>query len=795
MQRMSGPVRVCSMPSRGAVEAIVKYLLFARLNQQRVEEMIGHKARTVLTIFISLAMPFACQGAAAKRPITEEDCVRTRRIVEQEVRISPQGTTVAYVVKAPDVTSNRNRYRLYVRDLTQTSNRENGRLLLDADKLSNIRWLDTGKIAVRVEKRAQSPTRNATEVDIVNPRTGSFEKIDFPTPIEDYSISANGELVVFSSLAKDQPESSGARNSERNRQERGYRIPYGAGSGGGLDRLRQYTLYLGRRTRTGSLEVKRLYFSGPGNAPRRSSLAWVETLNLSPNGKYLLLNYSDDSFPDDWKSEPLVKQLIGFGTRAETHVLGLYEVATGRLRVGFNYPGVFLVETSWSNDSRAYSVVSPAPFGTPDAVEEARAAEAFGSIYRYMYRFKDLFAVDASTLTVRKIFGRNVGEQEASEFSDAGPLYWTSSEMILKAGTHSLARLALRNGVWQETSRFELPEDDRFDSSITTNGKVLVAVSQAPMIPPDLVQWDFHAERMALLSDLNPEYRAIELGQAETLEWSNRYGSKCAGLLIKPVAYERGKQYPMVFLAAPVTDDFISDSRYTTAYAPQPLANAGFVVLVAQYPLDNEIQKGLFPGEMSDAYNWMAMVESAVDLLSDRGLVDKTKVGIGGFSRTSWLSSFTITHSTYSFVAASLADSALYSYGQYYKYNSLRAIQGAESQIGGPPYGPTFDDWVNYASPFHADRVHAAVLMEFSPPIEDAYEFFVALARQEKPVELYYYPRGAHPLDTPQERLSSLQRNVDWFRFWMQGYDRPDASDPDQYRRWRAMRSRGDPER
>ena len=99
------------------------------------------------------------------------------------------------------------------------------------------------------------------------------------------------------------------------------------------------------------------------------------------------------------------------------------------------------------------------------------------------------------------------------------------------------------------------------------------------------------------------------------------------------------------------------------------------------------------------------------------------------------------------------------------------------------------------SSPFQADRVHAAVLMEFSPPIEDAYEFFVALARQEKPVELYYYPNGAHPLDTPQERLSSLQRNVDWFRFWMQGYDRRDASDPDQYRRWRMMRSRGYPER
>lgn len=251
----------------------------------------------------------------------------------------------------------------------------------------------------------------------------------------------------------------------------------------------------------------------------------------------------------------------------------------------------------------------------------------------------------------------------------------------------------------------------------------------------------------------------------------------------------------MVFLAAPVTDDFISDSRYTTAYAPQSLATAGFMVLLAQYPLDNEIQKGTFPGEMSDAYNWTAMVESAVDLLSDRGLVDRMKIGIGGFSRTSWLSSFTITHSTYSFMAASLADSALYSYGQYYKYNSFRAIQGAESQIGGPPYGPTFDYWRKYASPFNADRVEAAVLMEFTAPIEDAYEFFVALARQGKPVELYFYPKGAHPLDTPAERLASLRRNVDWFRFWIQGYERRAADDPEQYHRWREMRSRAEFER
>jgi hypothetical protein len=92
------------------------------------------------------------------------------------------------------------------------------------------------------------------------------------------------------------------------------------------------------------------------------------------------------------------------------------------------------------------------------------------------------------------------------------------------------------------------------------------------------------------------------------------------------------------------------------------------------------------------------------------------------------------------------------------------------------------------APPFKADRVQAAVLFEFTSPIEDAYELFIALARQGKPVELYCYPKGSHPLDTPLERVASLQRNVDWFRFWMKREEDPDPAKADQYTRWRGLR-------
>lgn len=134
-----------SMTPSTRVDVNVACCLSVGQRTQRVEEMIAYKTRIILNIFFSLLMPYSGLAATGKRPITEEDCVRTRRIVEQEVRLSPSGTRVAYVVKEPGLVDNRNHYRLYIRDLTQTGMRENGRLLLDADKLSDLRWLNSGE--------------------------------------------------------------------------------------------------------------------------------------------------------------------------------------------------------------------------------------------------------------------------------------------------------------------------------------------------------------------------------------------------------------------------------------------------------------------------------------------------------------------------------------------------------------------------------------------------------------------------------------------------------------------------
>ena len=38
------------------------------------------------------------------------------------------------------------------------------------------------------------------------------------------------------------------------------------------------------------------------------------------------------------------------------------------------------------------------------------------------------------------------------------------------------------------------------------------------------------------------------------------------------------------------------------------------------------------------------------------------------------------------------------------------------------------------------------------------------------------------------QRAGSMQGSVDWFRFWLQGYENPNPQYPDQYARWRKLR-------
>jgi dienelactone hydrolase len=89
------------------------------------------------------------------------------------------------------------------------------------------------------------------------------------------------------------------------------------------------------------------------------------------------------------------------------------------------------------------------------------------------------------------------------------------------------------------------------------------------------------------------------------------------------------------------------------------LSGKGFFVLQLPDPEDT------FWDTTEEAPRAMAAYEGAVTYLDRKGLIDTSRVGIVGFSRTCFYLAYTLTHSKLRFRAASISDGGDGSYFQY----------------------------------------------------------------------------------------------------------------------------------
>jgi hypothetical protein len=106
------------------------------------------------------------------------------------------------------------------------------------------------------------------------------------------------------------------------------------------------------------------------------------------------------------------------------------------------------------------------------------------------------------------------------------------------------------------------------------------------------------------------------------------------------------------------------------------------------------------------------------------------------------------------------------------------------------PVGTGLQKWLSLADGFHLDRVETPLRIEAISPrsVLLEWEIYSSLQQEGKPVDLIYIPGGQHILQKPLERLASQQGNVDWFRFWLQGYEDPASQKRAQYIRWEGLK-------
>lgn len=324
------------------------------------------------------------------------------------------------------------------------------------------------------------------------------------------------------------------------------------------------------------------------------------------------------------------------------------------------------------------------------------------------------------------------------------------------------------------------------DRSRRDEDALRVFIDQGLNVPPTLVaQHGLRGPRVTLL-DPNPQFRGLSFGTVLEINWKDPDGTEIKGGLYLPPRHIEGSRLPLVIQTHGwLRDQFSIDGLAPAGYAAQALAGRGFAVV--QLP-DNDV----WEATPEEGPRYMAMHESVVDYLDAQGVIDRSSVGLLGWSRTGYHVRYSLTFSRHRFAAASIADGMDASYFQYASYLNLGTnyVQIYEAINGSIPFGRGLHGWTDRATGFNLDRVDAPVrLLTFIPSVLlNNWEWFAGLKRLGKPVEHVWLRHAAHTPVRPTERLTAQEGNVDWFDFWLKGREDPDPRKADQYRRWRMLR-------
>lgn len=417
-------------------------------------------------------------------------------------------------------------------------------------------------------------------------------------------------------------------------------------------------------------------------------------------------------------------------------------------------------------------------------------------------------APNGDVATIAMNFRRNEAEMTVTRHGESEPSATCSADMCRsgyvawaawRPGHDALVFATQRHGIdalfiWEVATGSVRPlaelegslggGRDHF-SRCTITGTDAICVAAAPGAPPRLVAIGIDDGVQRTLFDPNPRLRAATL-QPERLTWTGRNGHDYRGwLFVPPGASQRGP----LFITYYTCDGFLRGGL-GDEWPLEALARAGIAALCVE-------QTGVDTG---DRYDGVAPyraalegVEAVIHLLDERGLVDPARVGMGGLSFGSEVTLWTAVHSD--LLAAASVTSPSFEPAYYW----LNGVRGRDNHdvlrrywhLGAPDETPR--RWRQLSPAANVDRIHAALLMQMpEQEARSSIELHARLTNSTTPVELYVFPDEPHLKFQPRHKLAVYQRNLDWFRFWLQGYIDPDPLKAAQYRRWEALTERRD---
>lgn len=378
-----------------------------------------------------------------------------------------------------------------------------------------------------------------------------------------------------------------------------------------------------------------------------------------------------------------------------------------------------------------------------------------------------------------EIYDINTGEriQPLTDFdSTVMPLRWTAKGILIRwqHKTNYLIGLLCEDG----TVEMLCEKVDSFimDASITSDGNHL---SYNKAITNETFEIYLDDKK---ITDENSFFKGKLKSNREIISWQCSDGLEIEGVLSTPVEFDANIKYPLLVVihGGPAWASFpIFSDCFNEKYPIEQFIEKGFIVLEPNYRgssgYGNEFLKANYRKLGIVYYD---DVISGVDKLVEKGMVDKDRVGVMGWSNGGYISAFCSTFSS-RFKAISVGG-GITNWRTHYANTDIPYF--IRMYLGNTPWNDP--EIYTKTSPMTYIKLACTPTLiqhgekDARVPTPNAYELYQGLRDMEVDTELIIFKGMAYSSDQPGVNVAIMKQNLMWFSHYILGESMKDFRIP-----------------
>jgi len=355
--------------------------------------------------------------------------------------------------------------------------------------------------------------------------------------------------------------------------------------------------------------------------------------------------------------------------------------------------------------------------------------------------------------------------------------------VLLEDGVrYRAARFTRRGDGWRRVWIEGEHAENIFDFELGADEQTVVYTHSAANVPTQLFRARIRGSRIrdqVQLTHLNANYEPKPKPRVEIIHWSGARGEEVEGVVYYPLEYEEGKKYPLILSihGGPTGTD---RDRWTQSYStPILLLNQkGAFVLKANY--HGSAAYGLDWVESICCGNYYSLeipdLESGVDYLIDRGLVDPDKLGTMGWSNGAILS-IQLTTLNPRYKAASTGAGDVEWISDWANVDFGAAFDNY--YFGAAPYEDP-QRYIELSPFFRLEDVKTPTIIYFGTedrnvPTDQGWSHFRALQQiGQVPVKFILFPGEPHSIRKLAHQRRKVAEDLAWFDRYLFGTYEPE---------------------